>query len=151
MGDNKRILGNIIKEMKDALSSVNGVIIEEKGITASIHYRKVNSRDIGKVFDIFWSTVDKYKDLFRITSGKKVFEIRPYGIWNKGDAVKWVIKNFGKDGLSIYIGDDVTDEDAFKVLRGDGIGISVGKSEESDYYLKSQKEVKRFLEWLIEQ
>jgi len=149
LGDNKSILEKIIKEMKSTLSSVNGVLIEEKGITASIHYRKVHSRDLGKVFDIFWSIADKYKDLFRITSGKKVFEIRPYGIWNKGDAVKWIIKNFGKDKVPIYIGDDVTDEDAFKMLRGRGIGISVGKSEESDYYLKSQKEVGKFLEWIL--
>jgi alpha,alpha-trehalose-phosphate synthase [UDP-forming]/trehalose-phosphatase len=150
LGDNKRILEQIILQMRKALSSVNGIIIEEKGITASIHYRKVPSRDLGKVFDIFWSTADRYKDLFRITSGKKVFEIRPYGIWNKGDAVKWIIKNFGGDRVPIYIGDDVTDEDAFKILRGRGIGISVGKSEESDYYLKNQREVKRFLLYLSE-
>jgi alpha,alpha-trehalose-phosphate synthase [UDP-forming]/trehalose-phosphatase len=148
LGDNKRILEQIIREMREALSSVRGVIIEEKGITASIHYRKVQSRDLGKVFDIFWSTAERYKDLFRITSGKKVFEIRPYGIWNKGDAVKWIIKNLGKDRMPIYIGDDVTDEDAFKILRGRGIGISVGRSEEADYYLRNQKEVKRFLVWL---
>jgi len=148
LGDNKRILNQIITEMRGALSSVGGVFIEEKGITASIHYRKVPSRDLGKLFDIFWSTAERYKGLFRITSGKKVFEIRPYGIWNKGDAVKWIIKNFGGNRIPIYIGDDVTDEDAFKILRGRGIGISVGKSEESDYYLKGQREVKRFLSWL---
>ncbi len=129
---------------------MRSLIIKLKGkMPVAIVSGKVQSRDLGKVFDFFWSTVDKYKDLFRITSGKKVFEIRPYGIWNKGDAVKWIIKNLGKDKFPIYIGDDVTDEDAFKILRGKGMGISIGKSKESDYYLKSQKEVRRFLEWIV--
>lgn len=146
--NSKQVLKKIINELKESLSSVQGAIVEDKGITASIHFRMVDDRDLCKLFDIFWSTADSYKGLFRITSGKKVLEIRPYGIWNKGDAVKWIWENFGKKRVPIYIGDDTTDEDAFKVIKGKGIGICIGRSLNTDYYLKTQGEVKRLLKWI---
>ncbi len=146
LSDSKQVLGKIIKELKEALSSAQGIIVEDKGITASIHYRMADPGDICKLFDIFWTITDNYKGLFRITSGKKVFEIRPQGIWNKGDAVKWIWKNLGEKKIPVYIGDDTTDEDAFKVIKRTGIGIGIGKSLDADYYLKTQKEVKKFLQ-----
>ena len=144
--ENKQAIKKIIEELKEALSSIKGVLIEDKGITASIHFRMVSSGDIYKMLNTFWEIADKYKELFRITSGKKVFEIRPHGIWNKGDAVQWIWKNLDGNRMPVYIGDDVTDEDAFKVIRGKGFGISIGKSKEADYYIDSQEEVRKLLQ-----
>ena len=62
--------------------------------------------------------------------------------------VKWIWKNVGKRKIPIYLGDDKTDEDAFKVIKGKGIGISIGRSSEADYYLENQEEVKKFLGWM---
>jgi len=143
--ESKQTMEHLLEQLRDSLSSIQGVIIEDKGITASIHFRMVNTQDICKMHNIFWSITDNFKDLFKITSGKKVFEIRPYGIWNKGNAVSWIWKNYGKNRTPIYIGDDTTDEDAFRAIRGEGIGISVGKNNEADYYVNSQKDVKKLL------
>ena len=88
------------------------------------------------------------EDVFRITSGKKVFEIRPLDIWNKGDAVSWINRNLFEGRDPVYIGDDTTDEDAYRAIKGRGVSVSIGVSTESDYYLKTQSEVKRFLETL---
>jgi trehalose-phosphatase len=148
LSDSKKALEQIVNELQGALSKIKGVIVEDKGITASIHFRMVASQDICKMINIFWAISDNYKGLFTITSGKKVFEIRPKGIWNKGDAVKWIWKNLGEHRIPVYLGDDLTDEDAFKVIKGEGIGISIGKSEEADYYLESQDEVKKLLQWI---
>jgi alpha,alpha-trehalose-phosphate synthase [UDP-forming]/trehalose-phosphatase len=148
LSENKKVFSQIISDLKDSLSSVKGILVEDKGITASIHYRMVESSDICKVFDIIWSTADAYRGLFKITSGKKVFEIRPHGVWNKGDAVSWICQYYGKKILPVYVGDDTTDEDAFSVIKGKGIGISVGRSLKSDFFLKSQPEVKKFLQWI---
>ncbi len=148
LSESKKALEKIVRELKEVLSFVQGVIVEDKGITASIHFRMVASKDICKMHNIFWAIADGYKGLFRITSGKKVFEIRPHDIWNKGDAVKWIWENFANNRIPIYLGDDLTDEDAFKVIKGKGIGISIGKSKEAEFYLRTQEEVKKLLQWI---
>jgi alpha,alpha-trehalose-phosphate synthase [UDP-forming]/trehalose-phosphatase len=148
VAENKKILAQIITELREALSSIKGAFVEDKGITVSIHFRMVEPNEICRLFEIVWSVTDKYKELFKITSGKKVIEIRPHGIWNKGDAVKWISENYGKGRIPIYIGDDVTDEDAYEAIKGIGIGISVGRSLKADYYFKDQQEVQKFLEWI---
>lgn len=59
---------------------------------------------------------------FHMTRGKKVLEIRPSIKWNKGHAVEYLLETLGftssedkDDVVPLYIGDDKTDEDAFKV------------------------------------
>jgi trehalose 6-phosphate synthase/phosphatase len=148
LSDTKKVLKKVIRQLRNELSVEDGVVVEDKGITASIHYRLVNPRKTGRVFENFWSIVSRYEDIFRITSGKKVLEIRPHGIWNKGDAVKWIWKKFGKGTVPIYVGDDTTDEDAFTAIKGKGLGICIGKNIEADYYLKSQREIRRLLKLL---
>ncbi|GMT47084.1 MAG: hypothetical protein IEMM0007_0650 [bacterium] len=146
---NKDQLKDFLNRLSEALSHIQGVLIEDKGITASIHYRKVRIKYLGEFLNIFWSIANDYKDVFRITSGKKVFEIRPLNAWNKGDAVRWIWENPGRERLPVYIGDDTTDEDAFRVLKGNGISVCIGCSPEADYYLKSQKDVREFLQFLL--
>lgn len=58
------------------------------------------------------------------------------------------MEGFGKRKTPVYVGDDTTDEDAFKAIKGRGVSICVGGNPEADYYLKSQGEVKKFLEWI---
>ena len=92
--------------------------------------------------------VKKYA--LQLTGGKMVWEIRPAGVWNKGKAVIWVWKRLAKRSVPIYIGDDVTDEAAFKALKGKGITIRVGykKGSKAAYYLDSPREVLGFLKKL---
>ena len=97
----------------------------------------------------------------KITSGKKVYEVRPAVTWDKGKAIKLLMKKYGKGGrksglLPMYFGDDLTDEDGFRVIESYGIGISVFVGEESQhstarYFLKSPAEVATFLGMLLEQ
>ena len=91
---------------------------------------------------------------FKLTSGKKVFELRPSVDWHKGKAVQ-VITNqvYGNIPCSyaLYIGDDLTDEDAFRAVKGWGTGILVGSEVQStiaDYLLKDTDEVRMFIEQL---
>ena len=69
--------------------------------------------------------------MLRRTYGKMVYELRPSAEWDKGKAVEWLIENWIKRSCElpvfpIYIGDDVTDEDAFRVMGGlGGFGIIV--------------------------
>ena len=53
-----------------------------------------------------------------------MLELMPNIEWHKGCAVNWiqdhVVKQYG-DAWSLYIGDDLTDEDGFRAVRGDGL------------------------------
>ncbi len=155
IGHRSSVNGNLLKvfsnRLKNALSHIQGILIEDKGITASIHFRMAKPRDFADFFDIFSKIAKEYENSFKITSGKKVFEIKPYDTWNKGDAVLWIIKNMGEGRVPIYLGDDTTDEDAFRAIKGKGISICIGGSPESEFYLKNQEEVRAVLQWLLEQ
>ena len=146
----RRLLEEVLEKLKKETSYIKGVLIEDKGITASLHFRNVNVRQVGDIFGIIDKTAKEYEDNFRFIIGKKVFEIRPVNIWNKGDAVSWIIENMGDRRFPVYIGDDATDEDAYGVLKNKGLSISIGGSANSDYYIENQGEVKDFLEMLCE-
>jgi trehalose-phosphatase len=83
--------------------------------------------------------------------GKKVYELLPDIDWNKGNAMLWLLETLGleaRNALPIYIGDDRTDEDAFRVLEQRGIGILVSEQlppTAARYSLKNPPEVEEFL------
>jgi trehalose 6-phosphate phosphatase len=87
--------------------------------------------------------------------GKKVYELLPDIDWNKGKAVLWLLQTLGLEGrnaLSIYIGDDRTDEDAFRALENRGIAILVSEHPQvtaAKYWLNNPEGVERFLGELI--
>ncbi len=142
--------------LKKALSNIKGVIIEDKGVTLSIHYRMVDEDKLSQVHTVFENTVELARKAGKVKtlSGKKVHEIRPALEWDKGKAVDLLVSKYmtssTKDRiLAIYLGDDLTDEDAFKAVNAHGgISIFVGNSSANsaaDYYLNSTSEVITFL------
>ncbi len=141
----------LLAGLREKLDPIPGVLIEDKGITASVHFRKVESLRVGDVLRIFWHLARGYESSFRITTGKKVLEIRPREAWDKGQAVARIMELKGRGTMPLYVGDDTTDEDAFRAIRGSGISVSIGPNAESDYYLRDQEDVGRFLDWMNEQ
>jgi len=139
--------------LKKSLQTIEGAFVENKGLTLTVHYRQVrDQKKEGEVGHVFEKSVGVARMLGRIktTTGKKVYEIRPPVSWDKGKAVKMMLKDYGKGAvLPLYIGDDLTDEDAFAVLQeGQGISIYVGgdnPSSNARYYLESTAEVEEFL------
>ncbi|MDQ3192893.1 MAG: trehalose-phosphatase [Bacteroidota bacterium] len=139
-------------ELKNKLKEIEGVRFERKKFTLAVHYRQVAKEKEKEVLAIIEKTVQNYKDV-KMGEGKKVVEIRPNLNWDKGSAVEMLIQELtttGNDFLPVYIGDDITDEDAFKTLIG-GIGILVGehgKKSYADFHLENVEEVKEFLDQL---
>jgi trehalose 6-phosphate phosphatase len=96
-------------------------------------------------------------DRLKVTPGKMVDELQPKIDWNKGRAVLYLMSVLGlnsEDVVPLYLGDDITDEDAFHALRGRGIGIIVGRPDDPEvadrataaqFVLASTEEVERFL------
>ena len=150
----KPVIAEICEQMQSKIGHIQGSIVENKGITASVHYRMVLENDFLELEKIFKGVIASYveKGKIRITKGKKVFEIRPNVEWDKGKAVKWVIAVLEKKGTPVYIGDDRTDEDAFIALKNRGITVLVSekiKKSNVEYYLRNVDEVKIFLEGLL--
>lgn len=141
------------KYLSKKLLRIKGVSIEDKGMTLTAHYRLAAKNDVGLIKSIIKTAVQPYRDMGRIKFGfgKKVFEIKPLVGWDKGKAVLWLLslKQFmRKKFLPVYIGDDLTDEDAFKAVKDKGLAIFVGKprNTHAGYYFKNTAEVAGFLE-----
>jgi len=100
--------------------------------------------------------VEKDNGSLRLMRGKKVFELLPNIEWDKGRAIRWILEAIGmgwKDANMIYIGDDVTDEFAFRMLRTRGSSILVSKDERpsaADFRLNDPGEVKELFERFID-
>ena len=148
IAEERVLLEELLAGLRDGLAAIPGAILEDKGITASMHFRLVGAHDQGRLFDVFWKAVKGYENAFRITSGKKVLEIRPTRAWDKGKAVLWIWEKLGEGKTPLYIGDDSTDGDAFRAVKGSGISVCIGNNPGADYFLKNQSEVKSFLEWI---
>lgn len=156
----KSIMSNISQMLNNSLSEIKGVIVENKGFTVSIHYRLAKKKEIDKVKGILQQVVKAahLSDKLKITHGKKVYEVKPDVHWHKGMAAKLIIEKYGSKGrkdalLPVYLGDDQTDEDAFKVIENyDGVSVYVGgvnPQSMARYYLKSCKEINKFMKELL--
>jgi len=150
----KAVIKNIVKELQEKLSGIKGVLIEDKGFTLSIHYRRVGEKDLPVFEKIIQEVVRPYaiRDKIKVDSGKKVYEIKLPLQWDKGKIALWLMarQQFAageEQVLPVYIGDDATDEDAFRALKSKGITVFVGEPQDSqaDYYLKDPEEVTKLL------
>lgn len=159
-GTSRGVMKELAGQIAAELANVDGVIIQDKELSISVHYRLVAGEDERTVTDIVHrlTTVPCNEGKISVFAGKKVWEIRPPLDWDKGKAVEVIareIKNILKTErlLTVFLGDDITDEDAFKVVqRPEGWSIYVGRETDSSaagYYLKSTSEVETFLDRLL--
>src|SRR5690606_5707057 len=143
------------KELAERLAAVPGARVERKLFAIAIHYRNAAEADVEKVNRIAGAVLAKRKGLKK-ASGKKIIELRPDIDWDKGRAVKWLLDHLGLNGgdtVPVYIGDDITDEDAFRMMREiGGTGILVGDhggDSLADYRLENPDETTEFLRRMI--
>ena len=146
----KDVVKAVTKGLKVIFPTGSGVLIENKGLTASIHYRRLEGA--GKRFFFKRMRVIKVlsKDLPVLwRKGHEVIEILPREAMHKGDAVIRLSKKLSCLVI-LAVGDDATDEDMFQALGSSGISIRVKpkRSSRAQYYLKGQMEVLRLLEFI---
>lgn len=134
----------------ECIGDKQGYIIENKLIDLTIHYRLANPG----AEDILKSFIEKSQNIceefgLELLEGKKVLEVRPKGL-HKGKFIDWVRRKAPLAYVT-FIGDDITDEDAFSCLE-EGLGVLVSKdSRQSKAALRLQSpgEVQEFLRLLI--
>jgi trehalose-phosphatase len=142
------------KELRKKLGGIAGALVERKHFSIAAHYRNVNEIDFPRLPRAVNEVAGRHREL-RKMEGKKVYELLPDIGWDKGKAVLWLLKTVGSEHAKIrpiYIGDDRTDENAFRALAERGIGILVSeepRSTAASYSLRNPAEVERFLRELV--
>lgn len=156
-------IADVLHEARARLGGHEGkLLFENKGVTASIHYRLASDAEatraaIRRALD----PLARRRQL-RITEGRMVVEIRPRVELDKGTSVRALVERHAL-ACALYLGDDRTDEDAFRALRqlraeGVCLGIAVAVSHAeapatllaaADITLASIAEVPRFLRWVL--
>jgi len=139
----------LIQALKESLEQIPGILFEDKGLILSVHYRNVDQEYFGGIQHILEESLKKWKGRWKIAYGKMVYEVRPHMDFNKGKAAREILKSYSPRGLlSIYLGDDLTDEGAFRALKGIGITVFVGSGQlasEAEYSLENPSDVQAFL------
>lgn len=112
--------------LERALAHIEGALVQPKRYAITVHTRLVDPSMKPEVAAITTAVLSGEPTL-RGMPGKEMLELRPDLDWNKGTAVLHLIDVEGLgDRHPVYIGDDITDEDAFLALKGRGFGIMVG-------------------------
>ena len=145
VGELKRITRNL----QNSLKEIPGILFEEKGPILSVHYRNVDQKVRPRISQVLAEEIQQWRDHWKMAPGKMALEIRPKVDFDKGKAVREILRTFPRLGfLPIYLGDDQTDEEAFRVLKGQGISVVVGPGSlpsEANFFLRSPDEVCEFL------
>tara|TARA_R110002020_G_scaffold254617_1_gene468337 strand:- start:18959 stop:19789 length:831 start_codon:yes stop_codon:yes gene_type:complete len=139
------------RNLTERLKGIGGVQVERKKYAIAVHYRNVEKSKTREVKDAVLEELKQQPNLKK-GGGKKIRELKPDLDWNKGKALTWLKDTLGSERdhlFPVYIGDDITDEDAFEEIAEDGVGIIVGSHDQetrATYSLRNFSEVIRFLE-----
>ena len=155
----RNLIAQAERRLAPRLEQVPGVIIEDKRWTLSIHYRLADEAVVPRVRALVEETAEGLG--LRVTEGKKVLEMRPPARVDKGTAVLTLasrLHGLHDDASLLFIGDDRTDEDAFRALRmrqRRAVTVRVAPDERTgtaaEFSVADPPEVLRFLEWLREE
>ena len=146
----------IYARLREELADAPGVILEDKGLTLSLHYRLTPREYVDNVEEMFAATAAPFvaEGQVEIVRGKKVLEVRPRVPWNKGTAITKIAENYGGSAVTVFFGDDVSDEDGFAVVQdGEGIAVMVGPAGQPTqalYRVDSPQEVVETLKLLAQ-
>src|SRR6201986_5027196 len=153
------VLAGAATALADQLAHIPGVVVEHKRFGVAVHYRNAARDRVGEVAAAVRSAGQRTR--LRVTTGREVVGLRPDVDWDKGKTLRWVLDYIrdnegGEPLLPIYLGDDITDEDAFDAVADDGVAILVRHSADGDratashYALDSPDRVREFTERLAQ-
>jgi alpha,alpha-trehalase len=136
--------------LRQATADLPGVFVEDKGASVALHFREADAVGQRNAVETFEAAAKPHVDAgrLRVMRGSCVLELLPNVDWNKGHATRWIADHFRQhegDGFVIYIGDDVTDQDAFRAVESDGMPIAASDRVSAPYTLDGPVAVERFL------
>ncbi len=134
-----------LKALRDSVPAAEGLRVEEKDQSFAVHYRAVDDEAAAQAQLKDW--LADLPDVLDAIWGKKVVELRPDGL-TKGTAVRRIADRH-PGHVPVYLGDDVTDEDAFAALQDlnrKAVTVKVGNDEtRADHRLSGPDAVMDYL------
>jgi trehalose 6-phosphate phosphatase len=142
----RRLVAGWVTRLDAELRGAPGVDLEDKGLSVAVHYRRAASRASAR--RLVLETARRLPDA-RVFGGRAVVNVVPAGAHDKGAAVAQLLSRVGRP-TALYVGDDVTDEDAFRA-KGIAVSIRVGRTHLSaaGYYLPAQHSIDELLRALV--
>ena len=150
------LIEQLCESLGRTIGTIPGVSIESKKYNIGIHYRLAPADAVPGIKDELEKIVENHADLRLAPSGKKAFELLPNVGWGKGSAICWIMKTIKcawSKASVVYIGDDITDEFAFRTIRTRGIGIVVDeeiKPSAAHFRLSHPDDVLKLLQMIVE-
>jgi len=142
-------LRQILEALEEQSADMPGIQWEDKGVSVAVHFRDAPPMSRQKANRLIRRAVSCSRGDLRVVETDSAWDIVPRRVQGKGSGVRNALKNIKRDFLSVFIGDDISDEPAFKELRG-GITVRVGSEPrtEAHYRLDDSEEVREFLDRL---
>lgn len=132
----RNVLRETAKKLAEKLRGREGVILEDKHLTLTVHFRKARETEESLIRAEVEEILAPFRARrqLRLTEGKKVLEIRPPTNWGKGNALRLIQRRLASRAKvarlrTLYIGDDRTDEAAFAALGKGDFSVRVGKNQ----------------------
>ena len=145
------LLASLEGVLTRALAGLPGVFVEQKTYALVAHFRSADDKGAARARDQVLTVAQPHIDggRLRLLQGASVLELLPNTPWNKGHAVDWIrqrVRAEHPDVTCVYVGDDVTDEDAFRTLQNRGLSIAASdRVRGADYRIEGPDDVGRLL------
>ncbi len=146
------IVRELVAGLPRDLEGLPGVLVEDKTWSVVLHFRAAAPEDAEKIPAVLEKRVRRYlqSGQLRIMHGACMIEVLPNTSWNKGKAVEWIRERVAAASrlplACVYVGDDVTDQDAFGALGDPGIAIASSRRVSgADFYIDGPTEVEALL------
>jgi len=144
--EERRLVRLARQRLNQLLSKMTQIQLEDKGLGLAVHYRGASPPVVRQARAIVLDVLRALGPRIHLLRGLKVWELLPHQINGKGSAVSALLPKLPKHTLAIFVGDDTTDESAFKVLpRGLTIRVGQNRRTKARYFLRNPEEVKMFL------
>jgi trehalose 6-phosphate phosphatase len=135
-------------------AEIPGTRVEFKRLCVSLHYRGVPAAFRDDIDDLVARIAGSAPDV-RVMSGRKAYDFLPRVGWNKGEAVRWIVRHERRSlprgrPVILYAGDDTTDDAAFAVLRDRGVTVRVGRDRgAAEYGVDGVAQMHGLLRWIV--
>ncbi|MBI3464340.1 MAG: trehalose-phosphatase [Planctomycetes bacterium] len=148
------VIDDIEMRLCQCVAAYPGAVLERKPLGLTVHFRNADPSHIEALQSEVARSLESFASPLRILPGPMATEILPDLGWDKGTAVRFIVRMLGDNCSVLYAGDHANDADAFTVtnaLKGVTLGIGPDAPDTAHYRLSDPSALNDFLKQLLEQ